>query len=87
MKTSHDWSNINHYGNIEVTQYTTNGLNTTKTPWNRIPSMKKPYCGPINPNNSWSPTINAPVKKNTLKQMNKTCNTCNNYTDIGPKNC
>ena len=34
MKTSHDWSNINHYGNIEVTQYTTNGLNTTKTPWN-----------------------------------------------------
>ena len=87
MEISHDWSNVTGYGYIAVKQYTNNGLKIKKTPWNRIPSLKKPYCGPINPNNSWSPSSKAPVKNKSLNQMNKTCNICNNYTDIGPKNC
>ena len=87
MSDTHYWSNVSGYGNIEINAYSPQGIKVIKSPWNRIPAMKKPYSGPINTDYSWSPSKYAPVSQKKLKMMNKSCNICNNYLNVGPKNC
>ena len=70
------WSNVTGYGNIEVNSLQKDHIKQLKTPWNRIPALTRPTITPIDPNNSWSPSLNTPVSKERISSLEKNCNLC-----------
>ena len=73
------WSNVTGYGNITIDFVKKHNINQTNIPWNRTPALSKPISTPIKPNNTWSPSIGAPINNGIQNLLNKNCNLCKDY--------